>query len=60
MLGSRIVKRAARLTEHTTQGASMRRAQGGPETPVRLYVVTTAQSAECTCPEFCERDHDRD
>ena len=23
-------------------------------------VVSTADSALCTCPEFCERDHDRD
>lgn len=22
--------------------------------------LTTAELAECTCPEFCERDHDRD
>jgi hypothetical protein len=21
------------------------------------YVVTTAESASCTCPDFCERDH---
>ena len=21
------------------------------------YVRTTAESAECTCPDFCERDH---
>ena len=21
---------------------------------------TTAETAECTCPEFCERDHDTD
>jgi hypothetical protein len=21
---------------------------------------TTAESAECTCPDFCERDHDND
>jgi hypothetical protein len=20
----------------------------------------TAETAECTCPEFCERDHDND
>ena len=20
----------------------------------------TAESAECTCPDFCERDHDND
>ncbi len=24
------------------------------------YVQSTAETAECTCPEFCERDHDRD
>ena len=24
------------------------------------YVRCTAETAECTCPEFCERDHDRD
>jgi hypothetical protein len=22
--------------------------------------LPTAELAECTCPEFCERDHDRD
>ena len=24
------------------------------------YVVTKAESAPCTCPEFCERDHEND
>jgi hypothetical protein len=24
------------------------------------YIKCTAETAECTCPEFCERDHDRD
>jgi hypothetical protein len=28
--------------------------------PRENYVRCTAESAECTCPEFCERDHDRD
>jgi hypothetical protein len=23
-------------------------------------VLSTAELAECTCPEFCERDHDTD
>ena len=22
--------------------------------------IPTAESAECTCPDFCERDHDTD
>jgi hypothetical protein len=25
-----------------------------------VAVLTTAELAECTCPEFCERDHDQD
>jgi hypothetical protein len=25
-----------------------------------LSVLTTAELAPCTCPEYCERDHDRD
>jgi hypothetical protein len=25
-----------------------------------LELLSTAERAECTCPEFCERDHDRD
>jgi hypothetical protein len=23
----------------------------------RAYVVTAAETAPCTCPDFCERDH---
>jgi hypothetical protein len=40
------------------------------EAPFRLKVVESAEAddrslcsaelAECTCPDFCERDHDRD
>jgi hypothetical protein len=25
-----------------------------------VVVLSTAELAECTCPEFCERDHDVD
>jgi hypothetical protein len=25
-----------------------------------IAVLTTAELAECSCPEFCERDHDID
>lgn len=25
--------------------------------PRAAYVVTTAEQAACTCPDFCERDH---
>ena len=33
------------------------------EAPTELAAADepcTAESAECTCPEFCERDHDND
>ncbi len=32
-------------------------ARPGDQRPV---VVSHAESAECTCPEHCERDHERD
>jgi hypothetical protein len=28
--------------------------------PQQVPEPCTAESAECTCPEFCERDHDND
>jgi hypothetical protein len=28
--------------------------------PPRLSYLSTSEVAECTCPEWCERDHDRD
>jgi hypothetical protein len=30
-----------------------------PPAPVTVptSLLTTAETAECTCPEFCERDH---
>jgi hypothetical protein len=28
--------------------------------PGSVIVLSTAELAECTCPEFCERDHDVD
>jgi hypothetical protein len=27
---------------------------------VKPEYLTTAELAECTCPDFCERDHDTD
>jgi hypothetical protein len=36
---------------HSSQQRAVRR-------EVRMrYVVTAAESAPCTCPDFCERDH---
>jgi hypothetical protein len=28
--------------------------------PDLVYPTMRAEAAECTCPEFCERDHDLD
>ena len=30
------------------------------EARVLSGALTTAEFAECTCPDFCERDHDTD
>jgi hypothetical protein len=27
---------------------------------IPLSYLSTAEVADCTCPEWCERDHDRD
>jgi hypothetical protein len=31
-----------------------------PDETATVITLTTAELAECTCPEFCERDHDLD
>lgn len=30
------------------------------EPPRRLSYLSSSEIADCTCPEWCERDHDRD
>jgi hypothetical protein len=30
------------------------------EQEITAQVVTTAEISECNCPDFCERDHERD
>jgi hypothetical protein len=36
-------------------------AEDAPQAPPRrLSYLSTSEIAECTCPEWCERDHDRD
>jgi hypothetical protein len=32
----------------------------GERLETSVLVLSTAELAECTCPEWCERDHDRD
>jgi hypothetical protein len=34
--------------------------QTPPPAPRRPSYLSSSEVAECTCPEWCERDHDRD
>jgi hypothetical protein len=31
-----------------------------PRKDATVIVQSSAELAECTCPDFCDRDHDRD
>jgi hypothetical protein len=33
---------------------------GGNKPSNRPVIITSAETAECTCPDFCERDHEQD
>jgi hypothetical protein len=33
---------------------------GDEAAPAPSYVLSTAETAPCTCPDFCERDHDNE
>ncbi len=35
-------------------------AEPSPARQSRAPIVTRAERAECTCPEYCERDHEQD
>jgi hypothetical protein len=55
---SRLRDRALRLNGHDRSAARPLRAA---RSEVRArYVVTAAESAPCTCPDFCERDHENE
>lgn len=36
------------------------RHEDGRRLEASFAILSTAETAECTCPEWCERDHDRD
>jgi hypothetical protein len=46
----------------TSQTSELLERSARDETPVTAVslVLSAAELAECTCPEWCERDHDRD
>jgi hypothetical protein len=37
-----------------------RAADGAPDDELADELVTSAELSECTCPDWCARDHDRD
>ena len=49
------VERQQRTTLPPASDATL--SVGPSERPV---ILTWAELAECTCPEFCERDHEQD
>ena len=40
--------------------SQVRAVRGRASTPRSSYVLTAAETAPCTCPDFCERDHDNE
>jgi hypothetical protein len=59
----------ARLWGRDTNGAAVNGHHSTLPEPTRpdaavlrrsLYVITSAESAPCTCPDSCERDHGND
>lgn len=53
-LGSQMLE----LGSITVEGPAVLDAEHEPRSKERS--LSTAEFAECTCPEFCERDHDTD
>jgi hypothetical protein len=56
------LKSRDRLVERNGNGSAPAPAPGSAarRSARARYVVTAAESAPCTCPEFCERDHENE
>jgi hypothetical protein len=49
------------LENEPANGVSHVRVLGAaPVSSRSAYVITAAERAQCTCPDFCERDHDNE
>ncbi len=44
----------------TWEAETEERDEPRPRVAAHVSYLSTAEVAECTCPEWCERDHDRD
>ena len=49
-----------RTTTIQTGAREEREAREPARADALMVVLSSAELAECTCPEWCERDHDRD
>jgi hypothetical protein len=47
-------------SSHGNGASDVRVVRSRVATPRAGYVLTAAETAPCTCPEFCERDHDNE
>jgi hypothetical protein len=56
---TRLLSKLRDRVRFTGNGRTSRSGTVRRETRMR-YVVTAAESAPCTCPDFCERDHEND
>jgi hypothetical protein len=61
---NRLLSKIRRTQKDATtngNGVSHLRVVRGPLSAPRAgYVLTAAETAPCTCPDFCERDHDNE
>ena len=48
------------LTLHKTDTAPAQPNYLGSDRPTSFPLLTWSETAECTCPDPCERDHERD
>ena len=47
-------------TRHETETATAQQNYLGSNQPTSFPLLTWSETAECTCPDPCERDHERD
>ena len=50
----------SRLLGRSRNGNGNGHAEHGSVSGRSRYVLTAAETAPCTCPDFCERDHEND
>ena len=58
---TRLLSRLFGRSRNGFNGQSEHRSAHGRSRAGRArYVLTAAETAPCTCPDFCERDHEND